>query len=226
MKRLLRYSFAFLTLLAAQIFWGSVASAQSALDGFGGGGASSAQVIAALGYTPVNKAGDTMTGALSIANGANPQAAYVYNTFTDVSNYERGVMSWSGNTLTIGAAAAGTGTKRGVQFAGANFSMGGIASTNVLLRMTGTGTGSATHGLYVTDSSGLVNLDVLDNGSTLIGRASLATTATAGFPYVPAMAGAATGVPAALTGMVPIWVDTTNNKICFYNGALKCAAGL
>jgi len=42
------------------------------------------------------------------------QTFRVYNTFTDLSNYERGVIDWTttANTLTIGAQAAGTGVLR------------------------------------------------------------------------------------------------------------------
>jgi len=46
---------------------------------------------------------------LAQRNGTNPQALRVYNTFTDASNYERGVMAWSGNDLKIGTEGAGTG---------------------------------------------------------------------------------------------------------------------
>lgn len=52
---------------------------------------------------------------LALRNGVNAQAFRVYNTFTDASNYERGVMAWSSNILQIGTQAAGTGTARSVQ---------------------------------------------------------------------------------------------------------------
>ena len=50
-----------------------------------------------------------------------PQSFRVYNTYTDASNYERGIFSWTdvGNTLTIGTQAAGTGTARNVNIAAA-----------------------------------------------------------------------------------------------------------
>lgn len=46
------------------------------------------------------------------------QTLRVYNTFTDASNYERGVFDWgtTSNTLTIGTQNAGTGTARKVAF--------------------------------------------------------------------------------------------------------------
>ena len=55
---------------------------------------------------------------LALRNGVNAQTLNVYNTFTDASNYERGVFDWAGtaNVLTIGTKAAGTGVARNLQF--------------------------------------------------------------------------------------------------------------
>ena len=55
--------------------------------------------------------------------------------------------------------------------------------------------------------------------------AALATTATDGFLYVPTCAGTPTGTPTAITGMAPIVVDTTNNKMYFYSGGQWRDAG-
>jgi hypothetical protein len=49
---------------------------------------------------------------LAQRNGTSAQALYVYNTFTDASNYERGGMQWSAGALRIGTQAAGTGSGR------------------------------------------------------------------------------------------------------------------
>jgi hypothetical protein len=49
---------------------------------------------------------------LAQKNGTSAQAFYVYNTFTDASNYERGGMQWSAGALRIGTQAAGTGSGR------------------------------------------------------------------------------------------------------------------
>lgn len=45
-------------------------------------------------------------------NSTTAQTFRVYNTYTDGSNYERGVVMWSSNLLLIGTEAAGTGTLR------------------------------------------------------------------------------------------------------------------
>jgi hypothetical protein len=57
------------------------------------------------------------------------------------------------------------------------------------------------------------------------GSVALATTATDGFLYVPTCAGTPTGVPTAITGMAPIVVNTTNNKLYFYSGGAWRDAG-
>ena len=55
---------------------------------------------------------------LALRNGTNGQAFNVYRTFTDASNYERGIVSWTVNSssFTIGTQNAGTGVTRALQF--------------------------------------------------------------------------------------------------------------
>lgn len=68
--------------------------------------------------------GSDAADTLAQRNGTNAQTFRVYNTYTDASNYERGVFDWSttANTLTIGTTQAGTGASRNIQFirAGSN----------------------------------------------------------------------------------------------------------
>jgi hypothetical protein len=64
------------------------------------------------------------------------------------------------------------------------------------------------------------NLNVVAGASS-----ALATTATNGFLYVPTCAGTPTGTPTAITGMAPIVVNTTNNKLYFYSGGAWRDAG-
>lgn len=58
---------------------------------------------------------------LAQRNGVNAQAFRVYNTYTDASNYERGVFDWTttANFLTIGTQAAGTGSNCFLRLVGA-----------------------------------------------------------------------------------------------------------
>jgi len=66
--------------------------------------------------------------------------------------------------------------------------------------------------------NGATKLNVDTTGSVQIGTASLATTATDGFPYIPTCAGTPTGVPTAVTGFAPMVVDSTNSKLYVYVG--------
>lgn len=62
------------------------------------------------------------------------------------------------------------------------------------------------------------------DGSVAFNDAALATNATKGFLMIPGGAGIPTGVPADIpTGQVPLYYDTTNNKLYAYNGAWKAS---
>jgi len=55
---------------------------------------------------------------------------------------------------------------------------------------------------------------------------ALATNATDGFLYVPSMAGSPTGVPVTKDGLLPIVIDSTNNRLLFYSSGAWRAVGL
>jgi len=76
-------------------------------------------------------------GTLAQRNGANAQTFNIYNTYTDASNYERGHIGWSNDTLHITTQAAGTGIGRNIQI---------IAGAEKQLRLGG---GSESH-IYFT----------------------------------------------------------------------------
>jgi hypothetical protein len=67
----------------------------------------------------------------------------------------------------------------------------------------------------------------LDSNGNVVagGSVALATAAINGFLYVPTCAGTPTGTPTAITGMAPIVVNTTNNKLYFYSGGAWRDAG-
>jgi hypothetical protein len=79
---------------------------------------------------------------LAQRNGVNPQTHRIYNTYTDASNYERGVIGWSANALQIGTEALGTGTRRPINI---NYTttIDGFARVNVpVLTLSNVGAGN------------------------------------------------------------------------------------
>ena len=87
---------------------------------------------------------------LALRNSTAAQKFSVYNTYTDASNYERGVFDWAGtaNTLRIGTEAAGTGTVRNIQLvAGSNSVDLTVGASNLLTLNGGLKTTGATFAL-------------------------------------------------------------------------------
>jgi len=92
-------------------------------------------------------------------------------------------------------------------------STGAVANT-LYLKNGNTLLGSTTDNGYKLEVTGTARI----SGSTVIGTAALATTATTGFLYLPTCAGLPTGVPATQTGTAAVVIDTTNNKMYIYSG--------
>lgn len=63
------------------------------------------------------------------------------------------------------------------------------------------------------------------SGNVRVGTAALATTAIDGFLYIPTCPGTPTGTPTAITGLAPIVINSTNNKLYFYSGGVWRDAG-
>ena len=101
----------------------------------------------------------------------------------------------------------------------------GAADRAVLGFAAGSGTLQYRYGA-TSMSTGTLAFSIDGNGNVVAGgNAALATNATNGFLYVPTCAGTPTGTPTAITGMAPIVVDTTNNKMYFYSGGQWRDAG-
>jgi hypothetical protein len=64
---------------------------------------------------------------LALRNSTAAQTFNIYNTYTDASNYERGIYKWASNALYMGTEVAGTGTPRPVviQAQGASYTIDG-----------------------------------------------------------------------------------------------------
>lgn len=70
---------------------------------------------------------------------------------------------------------------------------------------------------FYTDTTEKVKITSTGN----VHASSGTTSMTDGFFYIPAAAGAPTGVPTAISGRVPMYYDTTNNNFYVYNGGWK-----
>ena len=165
---------------------------------------------------------------LALRNGTNAQTLNVYNTFTDASNYERGVFDWAGtaNVLTIGTKAAGTGTTRNMQFVigGVNkldygvttastWTVGGQITSPYVNVISGIYLGPSLTGFISSNSATVLKIDTngsytnLSVGSTNIGVVTTKATTVA---TLPAAATAGAGARAYVT-------DATS---CTFLGAL------
>ena len=99
------------------------------------------------------------------------------------------------------------------RYTGAN---GGLDILN-----TGTGNmvvGQVGAGPLLLYTSNLERMRIDSSGNVQVGTGAIATTATDGFLYIPTCAGTPTGTPTAKTGLAPMVVDSTNNKLYVYIG--------
>lgn len=73
---------------------------------------------------------------------------------------------------------------------------------------------------FYNNTAARIEYGVTNNGNFYIGsKVALATTVTDGFFYLPTCAGVPTGVPTAITGKVPMIIDSTNNRIYIYSNS-------
>jgi hypothetical protein len=126
---------------------------------------------------------------VSVRNGTAGQKFGVYNTFTDVNNYERLAATWASNICTIGLEQAGTGLVRSLVIAGANATSGaggnvtitagngsGVgAGGNIILQPGAQGT-SGGNGTTIIRSSGGSNRVIVNDGATTEFKDTNATT--------------------------------------------------
>lgn len=106
----------------------------------------------------------------------------------------------------------GYNTGRGITTGNGNTIIGGN-STGITLS-------NPSHNIIISDGVGGQGFKKDREGNVILGpETALATTDTNGFNYVRGGAGTPTGTPSTtVTGHVPMYADTTNNKLYIYSG--------
>jgi hypothetical protein len=130
----------------------SAATASIALSSTSASYLSGSQIV--LGNSIISS---SVNNSIDIRNGTNSQSVFVYATYTDALNYERAMISWSANVLSIGNQNLGTGTSRETRLQGS------------LITLWNGGTKYGVLGSTVIPTSGLLNVnssEVSVNGST------------------------------------------------------------
>lgn len=146
----------------------------------------------------------TLTGVtanvLALSNGANAQNIDIFNTTT---GSEKTTIGYASNVFVIKTSASG-GTPRSITIE------------------------AGTGGSVVINTDGANARWTVNNNGHLVGSSARnlymgagSTGMTNGFVYIPAAAGAPSGTPTSNSGTIPLYYDSTNNRIYAYNGAWR-----
>lgn len=210
---------------AAELRGGAAAPVAGSLGGavgiYGANGTST-------GSGGVGGAADVRAGDAAGDNTANRSGGAV----TVRGGSAKGAGTGGGIHMTAGTGGPGTAAVGGeggridiIAGAGGNNATAGGVGGNVNIRAGLPGTGGTVAGgsiICQTGRSALATCLTMDDlGNVVVGNAALATTATAGFLYIPTCAGVPTGVPTAFTGRVPMVYDSTNDKLYLYRSGWK-----
>jgi len=155
----------------------------------------------------------TVAAGLTVGSGANITGNTLMSSNNTSLAYCANLATNMGTQLIYGSYINLGGDLRwGLASSAGTFSTGTLAYAGVI------GTYSNTAMQIMTHS--IARLTV-SSGGNIYSAVAPATTMTDGFFYIPAAAGAPTGVPTSITGQVPMYYDSTNNNFYVYNGAWK-----
>jgi hypothetical protein len=168
--------------------------------------------------TAGNNGGDiTLTGGAPASAGGNRPGNVTISSGAVVSG-AFGMSNTSLVTLRGGDSAGNSANGGSVVIRGGNASNNALGGNLTISGGTGVNGGGSITFQTATTTSLVAGLTISNNRNVSIGQATLATTATNGFPYIPTCAGVPTGVPTSVTGFAPMVIDSTNNKLYFYAG--------
>jgi hypothetical protein len=191
-----------------------------------------------LGLNAYESASDVWRYSAALAASRYTQIDGQHQWFTAPSGTAGNTISFT-QAMTLDASGnllVGTTSNPGVLNTSVVVNSGASSLAGLVLQNNTTGS-TSTDGSHITIVGTELRIVNLENAATLfsnngsermritsagnIHTPAGATTMTNGFFYIPAAAGVPTGVPTAITGTVPMYYDTTNNKFYVYNGAWK-----
>lgn len=159
--------------------------------------------LGAVDLTLTRDAADT----LALRRGPNAQTFRAYNTYTDASNYERGVVGWGSNVFQIGTFKAGTGASRNLAFYIGN-------SATWLMSAPGHFIANSDNTLDIGASGANRPRNLFLGGGITHGSTTLLTTTTALTNGAAADTGTLTNAPAA--GDPTKWIPINDNGTTRY----------
>ena len=189
----------------------------------------------AVGHTSLN---DNTTGIFNTAVGFESLSLVTTNGYNTAVGHSAGKSSTGQQNTFLGFSTGRNTTGNFCTFSGVNSgyentsgqyntfyghdSGRGITtgSYNTVIGVISGLTSTTSNNIIISDGQANRGLTKDANDNIYFGDASaLATTATDGFTYIRGGAGTPTGTPAtSITGHVPLFADTTNNKLYIYSG--------
>ena len=178
------------------------------------------------GYLPADGSG-TMTGNLAFSGtGLRITADFSNATIGSRAAFQT---STANSSTSVPLIPAGTSTQTAIQLlsdstTSAAQSVGTLTQQGSVTALRADVLNAGTQGTLQLQIATTPALTLETNLDVALGPSGAATTMSAGFPYIPAAAGAPTGTPTSRPGYVPLYYDTTGNNLYVYSGAWKKVA--
>ena len=153
----------------------------------------------------------TQLGSTTQVEISNTTSAVNYLTFTGAITTGAPAIAVAGSDANIAMTLSGKGTNGVRVYSGGN--------AGVALQVLPYSSGHTANIAEIYDKNSALAFAIDANGNNILGGsgATMTTTSTDGFPYLPGASGTPTGTPTAVTGHFPIYVDSSGNKLWVYH---------